>query len=69
MWLKEVTHRCITATHYLENKKYMIWYRLDKEHGGKTIGFVQVRGLNRPLTEEELKTHIDKLIERSRSER
>lgn len=62
-FLCEVSHRGVTATHYLEDKKYMIWYY--KEHEPyKTIGFVQVRGINEPLTKEELKMHIDKLWER-----
>lgn len=60
--LLQVTHRGVTADHYIENKKYMIWY-YKENYPLKTIGFVQVRGLTRPLTEAELKTHIDKLWE------
>jgi len=59
-WFKSVTHRHITAEHYLENRKYMIWYYLEHKPD-KTIGFVQVRGIKEPLTENELKVHIDKL--------
>ena len=61
--LCEATHRGITASHYLEDKKYMIWYYKEK-HPYKTIGFVQVRGIDEPLTTDELKMHIDKLWER-----
>ena len=61
-FLNEVIHRRITAVHYLENKKYMLWYYPEK-HPEKTVGIVQVRGLKEPLTKEELKHHIDKLWE------
>ena len=62
-FLSEVTHRGITACHYLENKKYMIWYYKAGEPM-KTVGIIQVRGINEPLTERELKIHIDKLWDR-----
>ena len=61
--ISEVTHRGVTAIHYLENKKYMIWYH-KKDNPMKTVGFVQVRGISKPLTENELKVHIDKLWDR-----
>ena len=61
-WLNSVTHKHVTAEHYLENNKYMIWYYKEKDPY-KTIGFVQVRGLKEPLTKEELVLHIDKLWE------
>lgn len=60
----EVTHRHITAEHYQEDGKYMIWYHLEG-NPFKTIGMIQVRGIKKPLTEDELKTHIDKLLEES----
>ena len=62
-FLCEVTYRGITASHYLEDKKYMIWYYI-KDRPLKTVGFVQVRGITEPLTAEELIIHIDKLWER-----
>ena len=62
----EVYHRGVVAEHYLEKKKFMIWYHLDKDHGYKTIGIVQVRGIKELLTKEELKVFIDKLWERYR---
>ncbi len=61
-FLAEVTHRGVTAVHYMESKKYMIWYH-KKGNPLKTLGFVQVRGLKEPLTDGELKHHIDKLWE------
>lgn len=61
--LREATHRGVTAEHYLENGKYMIWYH-KKGNPMKTVGIVQVRGLKEALTEKELETHIDKLWER-----
>ena len=63
-FLCEVTYRHVTAEHYLENKKYMIWYHLEKQYY-KTIGFVQVRGISEPLTRDQLRVHIDKLIDRA----
>ena len=70
MFLREVTHRNVTAEHYLEGKKYMIWYHLAHKYDYKnTVGIVQVRGIKEPLSEEELKHHIDKLFERSRKEK
>lgn len=63
MFLSEVTHRGVTTVHYLENKKYMLWYH-KKGDPGKTVGFVQVRGIHEPLTDDEIRTHIDKLWER-----
>ena len=57
-----VTYRHITAEHYIENGKYMIWYHLEGKPN-KTIGFIQVRGLKDFLTKEDLKKHIDKLWE------
>ena len=42
----------------------MIWYHLEG-NPFKTIGMIQVRGIKKPLTEVELKTHIDKLLEES----
>jgi hypothetical protein len=65
--LSEITHRGVTATHYSEGKKYMIWY-YKADEPSKTIGVVQVRGLNKPLTEDELKVHIDKLWDRYHAE-
>lgn len=62
-FLSEVNYRGVTAVHYLEDKKYMIWYH-KKGNPSKTVGFVQVRGLKEPLTDIELKIHIDKLWER-----
>lgn len=64
----EVTHRHVTANHYMEGKKYMIWYHLEGKPQ-KSIGVVQVRGIHEPLTEDELKHHIDKLWERYYQER
>lgn len=65
-FLIEATHRSITAEHFKEDGKFMIWYhkagKYDYDH---SIGFVQVRGIKEPLTEDELKTHIDKMIERA----
>ncbi len=63
MFLSEVTHRGVTAVHYLENRKYMIWYH-KKGAPNKSVGFVQVRGIHEPLTTDEIKVHIDKLWER-----
>lgn len=63
----EVTHRNVTACHYKEKNKFMIWYYA----GGnptKTVGVVQVRGIKEPLTEKELINHIDKLWERFHEE-
>ena len=62
-FLLEVTHRGVTACHYLENKKYMIWYYKAGEPM-KTVGIIQVRGISEPLTEKELKIHIDNLWDR-----
>ncbi len=62
-FLTEVSHRGVTAVHYLENKKYMIWYHKAGDPY-KTVGFVQVRGLKEPLTDSELKNHVNKLWER-----
>ncbi len=62
-FLCEVDHRGVTASHYLENGKYMIWYYKVGDPM-KTVGFVQVRGINQPLTKDELKMHVDKLWER-----
>lgn len=62
-FIGEVTHRKVTAVHYTEGNKYMIWYHLEGKMD-KSIGCIQVRGLKEPLTEEELKMHIDKLWER-----
>ena len=45
----------------------MIWYYAD-EDPEKTVGVVQVRGISEPLTETELKHHIDKLWERAKNE-
>lgn len=61
--LLEVTHRNVTACHYMEKKKYMIWYYA-AGNPMKSVGIVQVRGIKEPLTEQELKHHIDKLWER-----
>ena len=61
--LCEVTHRGMTAVHYLDSKKYMIWY-YKKNNPYETVGIVQVRGIHEPLTKDELKIHIDKLWER-----
>lgn len=63
----EVTHRNVTACHYMEGKKYMIWYYAGGDPK-KTVGVVQVRGLKEPLTERELIQHIDKLWERYHKE-
>ncbi len=63
MFISEVTHRGVTAVHYLENRKYMIWYH-KKGDPRKTVGFVQVRGISKPLTDGELRMHIDKLWKR-----
>lgn len=60
--LKNVTHRRVTAEHYKEDGKYMIWYYLEG-HPEKTVGIVQIRGIHAPLTEDELRHHIDKLWE------
>ncbi len=57
--LSSVTHRHLTAEHYLDGRKYMIWYYIEG-HPEKTLGILQVRGLKEPLTKEELKKHIDK---------
>ncbi len=57
--LLTVTHRHITAEHFLEDSKYKIWYHLEGQPL-KSIGILEVRGLKEPLTEEELKKHIDK---------
>lgn len=65
--LCEVTHRHVTAVHYKEGKKYMIWYYAGGDPK-KTVGIVQVRGISEPLTETELKHHIDKLWERARDD-
>lgn len=60
-----VTYRGITAEHYREGKKFMIWYHKKGSHSYKdTVGIVQVRGISDFLTEAELRTHIDKLWER-----
>lgn len=61
-FLREVDHRNLTASHYMEGQKYMIWYYITGKPY-KTYGFVQIRGLTRPLTEEELRHHIDKVWE------
>ena len=61
--LAELTHRGVTVCHYLENKKYMNWYYKAGEPM-KTVGIIQVRGISEPLTERELKTHIDNLWDR-----
>lgn len=59
-FLLSVTHRGVTADHYREGKKYMIWFykagSVDKD-----IGTVQVRGIHEPLTKAELKKMIDGL--------
>ncbi len=57
-----VTRRGVTADHYIENGKYMVWYYKAGDPY-KTVGFVQIRGISKPLTEAELKVHIDKLWE------
>lgn len=57
--LEEVTYRKITAVHYYEKGKYMIWYHIEKKPE-KTLGILEVRGLKQPLTKDELKKHIDK---------
>lgn len=61
--IREVTHRHITACHYTEGKKYMIWYYAE-DNPMKSVGVVQVRGLKEPLSDKELIQHIDKLWER-----
>lgn len=61
--LAELTHRGVTACYYLENKKYMIWYYKAGEPM-KTVGIIQIRGISEPLTERELKIHIDNLWDR-----
>ena len=58
--LLEVTHRGITAEHYMENNRYMIWYHKAGDYR-KNVGIVQVRGINKPLTKDELVNHINKL--------
>ena len=60
--LCEITYRGVTAVHYVQSGKYMIWYH-KKGDPMKTVGIVQVRGLKGALTEKELETHIDKLWE------
>ena len=63
-FLSTVTHRGVSADHYIENGKYMIWYHKPGKYGYKdTIGMVQVRGLKKPLAETDLQKHIDKLWE------
>ncbi len=66
--LDSVTHRHVTAEHYMDGSKYMIWYYLE-HHPEKTVGIVQVRGLSQALTRDELKIHIDKLWERYHKEK
>ncbi len=62
--LLEVTHRGITADHYMEGKKYMVWlYHHTKEKKYRTLANYQVRAISEPLTEEDLRNHIDKYIE------
>ena len=61
-------YRGITADHYMDGKKYMIWYYITG-NPYKTVGIVQVRGIREPLTEEELRHHIDKLWERYHKEK
>lgn len=64
----EVTHRHVTACHYREGAKYMIWYY--KEHEpNKTIGIFQIRGLSASLTEKEVREHIDKLWDRYKAQK
>ncbi len=41
----------------------MLWYH-KKGDPDKTVSFVQVRGIHEPLTDDEIRTHIDKLWER-----
>lgn len=56
--LASVTYRGLTADHYMDGKKYYIHY-YKPGMPWKTLMIVQVRGLKEPLTEEELKHHID----------
>ena len=65
--LCDVTHRGITAVHYIEKGQYMIWYHKENDPY-KSVGFIQVRGISNPLTVDELKVHIDKLWERYKKE-
>ncbi len=60
-FITSVEHRNIVADHYLEDGKFMIWYHT--KDFKKTVGFVQIRGIREPLSENELKHHIDKLWE------
>ncbi len=46
-WLTDVTYRHITANHYLDGEKYMIWYHIEGRPN-RTIGIIQVRGLKSP---------------------
>lgn len=59
------TSNHVTAEHYKENGKYMIWYHIEGKYDYKhTIEIVQVRGLTKMLSKDELIVHIEKLRER-----
>lgn len=66
--MQEVTHRHVTAVHYKDGAKYMIWYHIE-DQPQKSVGAVQVRGIKEPLTKGELIHHIDKLWERYYAEK
>ena len=69
-FLLEVTHRGITAEHYMDGKKYMVWmYKDTPTDRFKFLSDYQVRGINKPLTKEDLIVHIDKYIEDCKKER
>ena len=68
-YLLEVTHRGITAEHYMDGKKYMVWmYKNTPTEKYKFLSDYQVRGLKEPLTKEDLIIHIDKFIEQCKKE-
>ncbi len=64
--LREITYKKITACHYMDGKKYKVWFFMvlkDKKKIESIVDY-QIRGLKEPLTEGELKIHIEKVIER-----
>ncbi len=62
--LLEVTHRGITADHYMDGKKYMVWlYHHTQKEKYKTLAVYQVRAISEPLTEEDLIIHINTYVE------
>lgn len=63
--LKEIEYKGIICTHYMDGKKFMVSMMIKRPELKKFdfISIYQVRAIKEPLTETDLKIHVDKILE------